>query len=123
MSNGATCTAGGAWISASSRDLKENIDSLSTGEALDALNKLNPVKYNYKVDREDKYVGFIAEDVPDLVATADRKGLSAMDITAVLTRVVQEQQKMIRNQQQVNREYKEIISDLQERIAKIESER
>ncbi|MCK5058661.1 MAG: tail fiber domain-containing protein [Candidatus Aminicenantes bacterium] len=123
MSNGATCTAGGAWLSASSRDLKENIDSLSTGEALDVLNKLNPVKYNYKVDKEDKYVGFIAEDVPELVATADRKGLSAMDISAVLTRVVQEQQKMIRNQQQVNRDYKKIISDLQERIAKIESEK
>ena len=123
MSNGATCTTGGAWISASSRDLKENIDSLSTGEALDTLNKLNPVKYNYKVDKDDKYVGFIAEDVPELVATADRKGLSAMDITAVLTRVVQEQQKMIRNQQQVNREYKKIISDLQERITTIEKER
>ncbi|MCK5058189.1 MAG: tail fiber domain-containing protein [Candidatus Aminicenantes bacterium] len=123
MKNGATCTAGGAWLSASSRDLKEDIQSLSTCEALDALNKLNPVKYNYKVDKADKYVGFIAEDVPDLVATADRKGLSAMDITAVLTRVVQEQQKMIRDQQQVNRDYKKIISDLQERIAKIESEK
>jgi hypothetical protein len=35
-------------------------------------------------------VGFIAEDVPDLVSTKDRKGLSPMDIVAVLTKVVQE---------------------------------
>lgn len=123
MANGATCTTGGVWTNASSRSLKENIQFLSTDEAMDALNKLNPVKYNYKVDETDRHVGFIAEDVPDLVATADRKGLSPMDITAVLTRVVQEQQKMIREQQQATREYKKIISDLQERIERIEKDR
>lgn len=37
-------------------------------------------------------MGFIAEDVPDLVATPNRKSLSPMDIVAVLTKVVQEQQ-------------------------------
>ena len=41
--------------------------------------------------------GFIAEDVPDLVATGDRKGLSSMEMTAVLVKVVQKQQKMIDN--------------------------
>jgi hypothetical protein len=53
------------------------------------------VLFNYKTDRADRHVGFIAEDVPDLVATADRKGLSSMDIVAVLTRVVQQQQRRI----------------------------
>jgi len=33
--------------------------------------------------------------VPELVATSDREGLSTMDIVAVLTKVVQEQQKKI----------------------------
>ena len=42
-----------------------------------------------------KPVGFIAEDVPDLVARKGRRGLSSMDIVAVLTRVVQAQQKTI----------------------------
>jgi acetolactate synthase small subunit len=45
--------------------------------------------------RQGCSVGFIAEDVPDLVATTDRKGLSAMDIVAVLTKAVKEQQKTI----------------------------
>jgi hypothetical protein len=36
-------------------------------------------------------VGFIAEDVPDLVATNDHKSLSPMDIVAVLTTVTKEQ--------------------------------
>ncbi len=40
-------------------------------------------------------MGFIAEDVPELLATADGEALSAMDIIAALTRVVQEQQRRI----------------------------
>jgi hypothetical protein len=95
MASGARCTAGGVWTNASSRELKENIKELSSSDALLAFNKLNPVTFNYKVDIQDKHVGFIAEDVPDLVATPDKKALSPMDIVALLTKVVQEQQKTI----------------------------
>jgi len=93
--NGASCTSGGAWLNASSRELKENIQDLTTVEAFDALERLNPVKYNYKVDQEEECVGFIAEDVPDLVASKDRKRMSSMDVVAVLTKVLQEQQKTV----------------------------
>jgi len=48
------------------------------------------VKFAYKTDKTEKHVGFVAEEVPELVATKDRKGLSSMDIVAVLTKVVQE---------------------------------
>ncbi len=59
------------------------------------------------MDKDDEYVGFIAEDVPDLVATKDRKGLAPMDLTAVLTKVVQEQQKMLRVQHEAMAEMKQ----------------
>jgi hypothetical protein len=95
MASGAYVTTGGIWTNASSREYKENIESLATEEALDTLKELNPVKFAYKKDMTEKHVGFIAEEVPDLVATKDRKGLSPMDIVAVLTKVVQEQQKTI----------------------------
>ncbi|MFH1175767.1 MAG: tail fiber domain-containing protein [Acidobacteriota bacterium] len=95
MANGASCTAGGVWTNASSAALKENIAGLSDGEALAALAGLRPVKFNYKAAAAEKHVGFIAEEVPDLLASADRKTLSPMDIVAVLTKVVQEQQKTI----------------------------
>ncbi len=95
MQSGAHVTDGGVWTNASSRDYKENISTLSSEEAISALAQLNPVKYNYKVEKDEEYVGFIAEDVPGLVATKDRKSLSSMDIVAVLTKVVQEQQKKI----------------------------
>ena len=104
-------TTGGVWTNASSRAYKENINALTTEEANQTLEGLSPVKYNYKTDKDDKHVGFIAEDVPELVATKDRKGLSPMDIVAVLTKVVQEQKDTIADlskkvdtmQQEINR--------------------
>jgi len=85
----------GNWNPASSRALKENIEDLGLEEALNAVENLNPVKYNYKKNKEEARVGFIAEDVPELVANNGRKNLATVDIMAVLTKVVQEQQKTI----------------------------
>ncbi len=94
MSGGAYCT-GGAWVDGSTRDLKDNIESLEADEAFEVLKALDPVKYNYKNDSEELQLGFIAEDVPDLVATKGRKGMCPMDVVSVLTKVLQEQQKTI----------------------------
>ena len=113
-SNGAYLSGAGVWTDSSSREYKENIKGLTSEEAMDVLEGLNPVTFNYKVDKEDEFVGFIAEDVPELVATKDRKGMSAMDVVAVLTKVVQEQQKMIQKQQKT-------ISELRKRIAHLEN--
>ncbi|MEG4851991.1 tail fiber domain-containing protein [Microcoleus sp. B5-D4] len=80
----------------SSRELKENIAELSGSEAVEALKNLNPVKFNFKADSDkNRHIGFIAEDVPELVATSDRKTLSPMDIVAVLTQALKEQQNTI----------------------------
>ena len=94
-STNAYLSAAGQWINASSREYKENIKELSVDDAVSALKELNPVTYTSKADPEDKSAGFIAEDVPEIVATKDRKGLSPMDIVAVLTKVTQEQQRTI----------------------------
>ena len=96
MASGAHVTAGGVWTNSSSRAKKENIVSLPVDAALSALMAMEPVTFNYKNERDENYVGFVAEDVPELVAVGDRDALSAMDIVAVLTRVVQEQQNKIR---------------------------
>ena len=94
-SNGATLSTGGVWTNACSRALKDNIADLQTDAAKKALADLQPVTYTYKAAPSEHHVGFIAEDVPELVATQDRKGLSPLDIVAVLTSVVKDQQKTI----------------------------
>ena len=103
----------GTWNPASSRELKENIKNLTVDDAMEALAGLNPVTYNYKADKDEPRVGFIAEDVPELVAMKGRKTLGTVDIVSVLTKVVQEQQKQ-------NRQQQETIQKLNQRIEKLE---
>jgi hypothetical protein len=95
--NGAYCTTGGVWTDASTRASKDNIAPLSETDAIATIMALKPKTYNYK-NTEETHVGFIAEDVPDLVASEDRKGLSPMDIVAVLTKVMQKQSKTLDKQ-------------------------
>jgi hypothetical protein len=95
MKSGAHVTKGGDWISVSTRQAKENIAKLSSEDALNTIKGLEPVTFTYKLEPGEKKVGFIAEDVPELVASSNRKGLSTMTIVATLTKVVQEQQKTI----------------------------
>ena len=110
---GAHLTAGGVWTNGSSRTLKTGIQALQADTALATLAALQPVTYQYKAEPGEGYVGFIAEDVPELVATGDRKTLSPMDVTAVLTRVVQEQQQRLEGQEAM-------ILELRDRLAELE---
>jgi hypothetical protein len=133
MLSGAACTAGGVWTNASSRELKENVVDLTAEKAEAALAGLSPVIYNYKVDKAEQHVGFIAEDVPDLVASKGRKTISPMDVVGVLTKVVQEQdkkakeqqkaileqQKTMAEQQKTLSEYQKNLTDLQKTIEKL----
>ena len=93
-SSGARLDAG-VWVDASSREVKQDIQQLDRDAAFDALQSLQPVTFAYRSNPADTHVGFIAEDVQELVATPDRTGLAPMDVVAVLTKIVQEQQKTI----------------------------
>ena len=61
---------------------------------------LEPVTYNYKAVPDDPQVGFIAEDVPGLVATPDRKTLAHGEIVSALTRVLQHVETRLEEQEQ-----------------------
>ncbi|HEX2224758.1 MAG TPA: tail fiber domain-containing protein [Thermoanaerobaculia bacterium] len=116
MGSGAHVTAGGTWTNASSRDYKEDIQTLSASDAMATLEGLTPVTYKYKNTENEHRVGFIAEDVPELVAEEDRRSLAPMDVVAVLTKVVQEQQKLVRDQQKT-------IDELAAKVAELEKAR
>ncbi len=86
----------GALRQVSSREFKDNIQALATQEALTILHGLNPVKFHFKADEEQKVnLGFIAEDVPPLIASDDHKAITPAHIITVLTSVVKEHQRLL----------------------------
>jgi hypothetical protein len=98
--SGAHCTAAGTWTNASDARLKKNISTISYG--LKEVMQLRPVAYRMK-SNDEKQVGFIAQEVqkvlPELVSgkegdvtKGETLGLSYGNLTAVLTKAVQEQQ-------------------------------
>lgn len=109
--NNAYLSGGGVWTNGSSRQYKENILPLTSQKAQETLDQLNPVTFNYKVSRHPN-AGFIAEDVPGIVAMPDHKSLSSMDIIAILTKVAQDQEQMIEK-------HKESIHEIQNEILKL----
>ena len=126
-STGALLTTGGVWTDNSSRATKQDIEPITSDEARETVRALQPVGYRYKSELNERYVGFIAEDVPELVATRDRKGLAPMDITAVLTKVVQDQDKLLVDQnrqladeRQRNDKQERMIESLMQRLTDLE---
>jgi len=72
------------------------------------LQNLTPVKYDYKGDKTFRQnLGFIAEDMPDNLASHDRKTISPFEVVPILTRVAKEQQR--------------VIAELQERVRTLQS--
>ncbi len=121
--NNAFIDSSGQYHSSSSREYKENIRNLSGEEASTVLSGLNPVKFNFKNDADKKETaGFIAEDVPDLVAAKDRKSLTTTDIVAVLTKVLQEKSQVIESQQKTLVEQRSINEGIMEKLSKLEAE-
>ncbi len=115
--SGAHLTIGGTWTNASSRALKQDIEPITSEQARNTVRALQPVGYRYKSELDERYVGFIAEDVPDLVATKDRKGLASMDIAAVLTKVVQDQEQLLDEERKLNAEQRQELNKQQQLIA------
>jgi hypothetical protein len=119
LANGAKCSAGGVWTNASSRQLKDDIEALPLKQAREALSALQPVTYRYKAEPDEQQVGFIAEDVPSLVATNTRKELSPMDVVAVLTKVVQDQQTRLDAQAEQIKQQAQLLEHTQAMLARL----
>lgn len=82
----------GTYHNASSRALKSGITALDSSAALEAVMALAPVTFAYSANPDTVHVGFIAEDMPALLADPSRASISTTDIVAALVSVVQGQQ-------------------------------
>ncbi len=111
---GVTVFSGGHLVTASSRVLKTNIKPLDTQTALDAFYKLQPVSYEYKAHRGEAVVGFIAEDMPELVAMPSRKSFDSAEVVAVLTSVLAQTRAEMKTKD-------ERIGAMEAKVSKLES--
>ena len=92
---------------------------MSLENAREAIAKLRPVTYAYNAEPNESQAGFIAEEVPDLVATNTRRELSPMDFVAVLTKVVQDQDRLLEEQRNQLKEQAAALAKLNERLDKL----
>jgi hypothetical protein len=106
----------------SSHTLKENITDLSNPEVRQILQGLNPVKFTYKSDQNQiLHFGFIAEDVPNAIASEDRQSIDLINIIAALTKVVKEHQGEISTLIKVLRQQKGEIDNLKNKVQSLEN--
>ncbi len=68
------------------------------------------MKSSKRAYKDEPIVGFIAEDVPDIVTSKEKDSLSAMEIVALLTKVVQVQAEKITK-----------LEVMQKRLVRVES--
>jgi hypothetical protein len=107
---------------ASSSTHKENIIDLTSQEAADLLKELNPVKFVRKEDSiQQQHAGFIAEEVPDLVASEDRQAVRLMELVAILTKRVKDHEHTIATQAQQLADQGDQLAALHDRIFALES--
>jgi hypothetical protein len=107
--NQAYLSAAGAWTNASDVTLKKDIEDIDYG--IETVKSLKPRKYKMKSDDEAQ-IGFIAqelvEQVPEIVGGREGLlGVSYGQLTAVLTKAIQEQQAQIETLKQEIQELKE----------------
>ncbi|MGL5941731.1 MAG: tail fiber domain-containing protein [Waterburya sp.] len=105
----------------SSQTFRDNITNLSSQEVGQILQGLNPVKFTYKADQNQTlHLGFIAEEVPDVIASPDKQAINPMDIIATLTKIVKDHQETIASLSEVVEEQKEAIAILNQKVKFLE---
>ncbi|UBF28581.1 tail fiber domain-containing protein [Kovacikia minuta CCNUW1] len=106
----------------SSRTLKQNIVELSSHEVDEVLRGLNPVRFSYSNDpNQTLHLGFIAEEVPTVVASPDRQTISPVDIVAALTRAVKDHRAAIVSLNKLVKDQQAAIVALTEKVNALEN--
>ncbi len=113
-----------SWTNASDRKLKHDIKELPVG--LDFIMGLRPVEFVYNnANNQTKSLGFIAQDVEtvmkannmdkgyDLVNNLDEKnlGLNTTELIAILAKSIQQQQKIIEDQNKRIEKLEKLLKD------------
>jgi len=90
-----------ATLSSSDSRLKQDIEAINSGNALEQVNSLQGVYFKYKEKPQNLNIGFIAQEVLDIVPEVVQKGsegyysLNYANLTALLVEAVKELSKKI----------------------------
>ncbi len=104
------------WQHISDKRLKTNIQKIP--DALEKVSKINGVYFNWKSNIENRQVGFIAQDVEDVIpeiVSKNREGyysISYGSVTPILVEAIKEQQQIIESQQSEIDQLKEMVNRL-----------
>ena len=85
-----------ATLSSSDSRLKQDIEAINSGKALEQVNNLQGIYFKYREKPETTNVGFIAQEVLDVVPEVVRTGsegyysLNYANLTALLVEAVKE---------------------------------
>ena len=116
-SSGAYLSADGKWTDATVKELKENFTPVDGIELLEKIAALPITEWNYKAEEDQvKHIGPMAQDFYALFGLGnDNKSISTVDPSGValagIKQLIAENQKL-----------KELVTRLEERIAKLENE-
>lgn len=115
---------GNMWINASSRTAKEGIKTFVEDDYKTVrkwLAATDVVWYRYKGASDPRSrVGLIAEDVPEVLATADRKGISTADAIGFLTAAAKELSSENDQLRAENKALLERLDKLEKRLDRVE---
>ena len=114
---------GTAIVQLSSETLKQDINQMSSQEAAALLEQLRPVKFVYQDDEtQATRAGFLAEETPDLLTSSDQKAIRILDVVAVLTRSLKDQQKTVADLLKVVQAQDQAIVLLRNQVSTLEQQ-
>ncbi|NEP18941.1 MAG: hypothetical protein F6J97_18915 [Leptolyngbya sp. SIO4C1] len=105
----------------SSAALKHNITDFTSQEAFELLKAMSPVKYSFSSDESQKpHIGFISENMPDLVTSVDKRAIHSLEVIAILTQIVKEYRTSIVKLNRVVTAQHQKLSLLEEKVKLLE---
>lgn len=108
---------GGTWTNASDERLKENIEGVDKDQILEKINQLNISKWNYKADRDRKYIGPMAQDFHRLFGVGDDTTISTIDPAGIALSAIQALSAEIKTLKAQNQKLQDQMDELKTAIS------
>lgn len=104
------------WKHSTEERLEGSVEEIALEKALGELKSLKAVILTEVEGQEGKKLAYLTDNLPAMLTTDAHNGLDAMSIVVILTKVVQEQQKMIKEQRETLLQLHEKVTLLEDAV-------